>query len=129
VDIDIANIYNCFRLYVHVNERGLLMKKIVSFLVGICAAVAVSTAALAVNSSSSADSAVKAPSFVQNQSEIKGMSSPDVKSLIGEASKSSAPTSASIEKLQGSDMQVAQYTPRSTGCSTGCSVGCSVGCR
>jgi len=105
------------------------MKKIVSVLVGICAAVAVSTAALAVNSSSSADSAVKAPSFVQNQSEIKSMSSPDVKSLIGEASKSSAPTSASIEKLQGSDMQVAQYTPRSTGCSVGCSTGCSVGCR
>ena len=105
------------------------MKKIVSVLVGICAAVAVSTAAMAVNSSSPPNSTLKSPSFVQNQSEIKGMSSPDVKSLIGEASKSSAPTSASIEKLQGSDMQVAQYTPRSTGCSVGCTTGCSVGCR
>ena len=105
------------------------MKKIIGVLVGICTAVAVSTAAMAVNSTFSAHSAVKAPSFVQNQSEIKGMASPDVKSLIGEASKSSAPTSASIEKLQGADLQVAQYTPRSTGCSTGCSVGCSVGCR
>lgn len=104
------------------------MKKLVSVLIGICSAVAVSTAAMAVNSTYSADSAVKAPSFVQNQSEIKGMASPDVKSLIGEASKSGTPTSAAVEKLQGADLQVAQYTPRSTGCSTGCSNGCSVGC-
>jgi hypothetical protein len=104
------------------------MKKIISVLLGVCAAFAVSTSVMAVNLSSSADSTVKPPSFVQSQIEIKSMASPDVKSLIGEVKKSGSPTSASLDKLQGAGTQVAQYQPRSTGCSVGCSTGCSVGC-
>jgi hypothetical protein len=104
------------------------MKKIISVLVAMCAAVAMSTGALAFNSTSSTDTSFKAPSFVQSQLEVKSMSSPDVKSLIGEVSNSSTPTSASVEKMQGTNTQVAQYQPRSSGCSTGCSTGCSVGC-
>ena len=85
------------------------MKKVISVLVGICAAVAMSTGALAFNSPSSSDTSLKAPSFVQSQSEVKSMSAPDVKSLIGAVSNSNTPTSASVEKIQGVNSQVAQY--------------------
>lgn len=105
------------------------MNKIFKIFAGVLTALAVSGAAMAVNQSTVLDSAVKAPSFTQSQNEIKSMASPDVKSLIAETGKTSPTTAATIEKLQNTDMKVAQYTPRSTGCSTGCSVGCSVGCR